>query len=152
MSNIRVATANDVPALMRMARSFIAYSRHGAMIDIADSELEAQTRAILAQPNMSVFVAELDGEVVAMLIGALTSLWFAPSKTMAAELAWWVDERARMSPIAIKLVRMYEGWASANGAQFITMSSLAMNSGPDVGRMLERLGYAKAEMTHIKEQ
>lgn len=151
MDNIRLATHDDIPALVSMARAFINYGPHGTLIDITDEQLAVQARVLLDIPTVSVFVAEMHGDIVAMLIGALTSPWFAPHVTMATELAWWVQPEARGTRIAFKLVKMYEGWAHANGAQLVSMSSMEMDTGPNVGNMLQRLGYAKAETTHIKE-
>lgn len=150
MSTIRRATTDDVDALMRMGHNFIAYGKHDSM-SIDGWELASQIMAVLQSPNMVVFVGEMNGRVEGMIVGAITSLWFAPSRRMAVELAWWVEEPARMSPMAIRLVRAYEQWATDSGAQFIAMSSLESKSGPDVASMLARLGYAKAETTHIKE-
>jgi GNAT superfamily N-acetyltransferase len=151
MMSIRRATVDDADALTRMAMEFIAYTPHGALIDIGRDELRRTVVALLETKVVVCFVAELEGELVAMFVGAMIPIWFAPNLLMAMELAWWVDKRARGTTLSVRLLRKYEQWARANGARFITMSSLEMDTGPNVGSMLARLGYAPAETTHLKE-
>lgn len=147
---VRLATTADADALLRMAKHFINYGPHGSMLDISDEQLQHQIAELLAYPNVSLFVAELDGRVVGMIVGVLNAPWYAPHITMATELAWWVEPEARGTTVALRLVKMYEGWAAANGAQFTTMSALEMDNENVVGGMLQRIGYAKAETTYIK--
>jgi GNAT superfamily N-acetyltransferase len=148
---IRLATADDIDALKRMAMHFIAYGEHGKMIDISEEQLEIQISSLLEVPTIAIFVAEIDTRVVGMIVGALSSPWFAPHVPMSTELAWWVEPEARGTTVALRLIRMYEGWAHANGAQISTMSALEMDNGTRVGNMLKRIGYAKAETSFIKE-
>lgn len=152
MSVVRRATADDVPALVRMGRAFIEYLPHSAAIGarVDDDALAAQVHAWLATDSMALFVADRDGDVCAMLVGAVVGLWFAPSTMMAAELAWWVEPRARGTTVAVRLVKAYEEWARASGATVTTMSSLDGCNGADVATMLSRLGYTRSEMTYLK--
>lgn len=149
--SIRRATVDDADALTRMAMEFIAYTPHGELIDIDCNALRRSVVSMIDSKVVACFVAELDGELVAMLVGAMMPLWFAPGIPMATELAWWVDVRARGTTMSVRLVREYERWARENGARFITMSSLELDNGPNVGSMLARMGYSPAETTHIKE-
>jgi GNAT superfamily N-acetyltransferase len=152
VSIVRRATAADVPAVVRMGRAFIDYLPHssaiGAIVD--DESMSAQAHAWLASDATALFVADRDGDVCAMLVGALVPLWFAPRTVMAAELAWWVEPRARGTTVAVRLVRAYEEWARASGATVTTMSSLDGCNGADVATMLSRLGYTRSEMTYLK--
>lgn len=147
---IRQATRDDMQALHRMARHFIEYGKHATFMSITDADLEASIGRLL-DAGLCVFVAELNGDVVGMLVAAITSPWFAPHIRMASELAWWMEPEARGTTIAIRLVKEYESWAVKHGAQIITMSSLSNESADRVGNMLRRLGYAQGESTHLKE-
>jgi len=149
---VRRASMLDMEALIRMGTQFLAYAPQGKHFAINESEMVASWTRLLSSPQVVVFVGDRDGTACAMLVGVVGSMWFAPSVLMASELAWWVEPEVRGSPIAIRLIRAYEQWATESGASFIAMASLSLDSGPDVGRLLKKLGYTQAETTHIKEQ
>ena len=151
MSVVRRATADDVPALVRMGRAFIASSEHGRTLSVDDAALADRVSALVASDDVAWFVADRDGDVCAMLVCAVMGLWFAPSTMMATELAWWVEPRARGTTVAVRLVKAYEEWARAAGVSVCTMSSLDGCNGAQVATMLARMGYARSETTHIKE-
>ena len=150
MSCIRRATQDDIPSLVRMARHFIKYAPHSALMEPNEEELVAQSRMIVDTPMFGVFVADVDGELVAMFVAVIGPVWFSPSRMMASELAWWVEPHARNTPIAFRLLKAYEDWAKENNADCMFMASLEMDHGPNVERMLTRFGYAKSETQYFK--
>jgi len=149
---VRRASMLDMEALTRMGKQFLAYAPQGKHFDFNESELVEGWTRLLSSPQVVVFVGDRDGTAHAMLVGVIGSMWFAPKVLMASELAWWVEPEVRGSPIAIRLIRAYEQWAKESGAKFIAMASLSLDTGPDVGRLLKKLGYVQAETTHIKER
>lgn len=152
MAHIRLATVDDLPEIVRMARAFIAYGKRDMLRHVDDDVLHERARMLMESDTITVFVADA-GErgLVGMIVGTLIGVWFAPTQRIATELAWWVDEDARGTPTAIRLVMRYEQWAREHGAQVATMSSLVLDSGSGVGTMLGRMGFAPSEVTHVKE-
>ena len=151
MSCIRRATQDDIPSLVQMARHFIRYAPHGALMEPNEEELVAQSRIIVDTPMFGVFVAEVDNELVAMFVAVIGPVWFAPSRLMASEMAWWVEPKARNTPIAFRLLKAFENWAKEHNAEYMFMGSIEVNQGPDVGQMLHRFGYKKSETKYFKE-
>jgi N-acetylglutamate synthase-like GNAT family acetyltransferase len=145
---IRVATVDDIDTILDMGERFIAFGPHGKHVNADREQLRAGVTAFLQVGVM--FLAERDGKVCGMLACAATPMWFAPHVIVAHELAWWVDEDARGSSAALRLVAAYEAWGRAIGAHVIAMSQLVAVNGEQVGRMLRKLGYEPSEMTYVK--
>ena len=145
---IRVATVNDIDTLCEMGSRFLAFAPHGKHVNTTAEDYRSGCEAFMRFGT--VFIAERDGKACAMLACAIMPVWFAPSILMAHELAWWVDEDARGSSAAVRLVRAFEEFARESGARIIAMSQLHAVNGEQVGRMLTKLGYEPSEMTYIK--
>jgi len=148
MATVRHATADDVNAIMALSREFIMFAPHASIADVSAEELEQQIR--LCIDNALVLVAEHEGQVIGMLFGILTGLWFAPSTLMAAELAWWVTPTARNGTAGIRLLTAFQDWAREKGAKVVTMSSLDLDFDTRVSSVLERMGFKASEHTYIK--
>ena len=145
---IRVATADDLDTILDMGERFIAFGPHGKHVNADRDQLRAGVSAFMQ--GGVIFLAESGGKVCGMLACAASPMWFAPHILVAHELAWWVDEEARGSSAAVRLVMAYQAWAREIGAQVIAMSQLVAVNGEQVGRMLTKLGYEPSEMTYIK--
>ena len=146
--NIRQATEDDVEAIVDMGLRFIAFGPHGKFAAVDRDQLRAGVVGFLGHGIF--FLAESGGRTVGMLACALSPMWFAPQVIVAHELAWWVDEEARGSSAAVRLIRAFHDWAHANGANVLAMSQLIAENGEQVGRMLRKLGYEPSEMTYVK--
>lgn len=150
MATIRMATIDDAPALTTMAQKFVAYGSHWSAFRVTDEEMQINIESMLTSDAIKCIVAEVNGDVVGMIAFALVGAWFSPSVTIASELAWWVEDRARGTTVAIRLVRAYEQWASDHNAKLVAMSSLVVDAEDKVGNMLKRIGYEASEITHVK--
>ena len=146
--SIRRATVDDLDAIVDMGQRFIAFGPLGKYVTADREQLRAGVAAFLQVGAW--FLAEINGRTVGMLACAVAPMWFAPHILVAHELAWWVDEEARGSSAAIRLVRAYEEWAHEQGAHVVAMSQLVAENGEQVGRMLRKLGYEPSEMTYVK--
>lgn len=146
MTIIRTATHHDIEAVAAMGRRFLQFAPQAKHTPLTDEQVVERSRWLIESAR--VFLAETNGRVVGMLACIIVPTWIAPQVTMAHELAWWVDEDARGSSAAIRLVNAYEQYARDNGAVVISMSDLEVND--RVGRMLTKFGYEKAERTYIK--
>jgi GNAT superfamily N-acetyltransferase len=145
---IRQATVKDVDDLIEMGKRFLNYSAFSGLTEVEDDDLARGLCSIL--DNGIIFVAEKDGKIVGGICGMMSKFWFAPRTQVAAELAWWVDEKHRGSMSSIGLLKAFEKWAKQNGAQVVSMSDLKVGDDYPVAPLFDRLGYSVAERSHVK--
>jgi GNAT superfamily N-acetyltransferase len=148
MATIRNATEADVDTIVKMARHFIAFAPHAAVAEYDDEDLANAARACMQHGLL--IVAEQDNEIIGMLLGIVSGLWFAPRTLWASELAWWVEPAARGGTAGIRLVTAFQNWALKQGAKVVAMSSLHLDHDTRVGNVLERMGFEQSEHTYIK--
>jgi GNAT superfamily N-acetyltransferase len=148
MATIRNATEADVDTIVKMARHFIAFAPHAAVAEYDDEDLANAARACMQHGLL--IVAEQDNEIIGMLLGIVSGLWFAPRTLWASELAWWVEPAARGGTAGIRLVTAFQDWAREQGAKVVAMSSLHLDHDTRVGNVLERMGFEQSEHTYIK--
>jgi len=74
--------------------------------------------------------------------GLLSPAYCDPKWVMAVELFWWAGGSG------LRLLRGFEEWAIAAGAQEVRMTSLAALDRAD--RLLKRKGYAPCEISYTK--
>jgi GNAT superfamily N-acetyltransferase len=148
MATIRNATEADVETIVKMARHFIAFAPHAAVAEYDDEDLANAARACMQHGLL--IVAEQDNEIIGMLLGIISSLWFARRTLWASELAWWVEPAARGGTAGIRLVTAFQDWARDQGAKVVAMSSLHLDHDGRVGNVLERMGFSPSEHTYIK--
>ena len=148
----RRATIDDLDALVALGERFVAYAPYGDAVRATAGGIAEGLRNVFAAPAGVVFVAERDGEIAGALVGLMTAPWCAPDTRVATELAWWVDERRRRSPAAVRLLRAFEAWARDHGAACVVMSDLVMCDGTTpAGPLFRRLGYQLVERAHIRQ-
>lgn len=135
---VRRATEADLTELTSLALRFLRWSPY-AKLSSADGVVGG-IRDVLAEG--AAWIAEVDGQAVGMILAKLGSPWFAPDERFAVELAWWVDEEHRGTPIGVRLLACYEAWAKSLKARPV-MSDLGEH-GP-VDKLLRRRGYRQVE-------
>ena len=143
--SIREASPGDVPALLRLAEESNAFHATGAP-DIWRTETGG-TRApfedAMADPESAVFVAEVDGVVVGVLVASVQTLGdkgpLAPRRFVhVSELA--VTEHARRGGVGRRLMKRVERWARSRGLNRIELSVAGFNG--EASAFYDGLGYA----------
>lgn len=150
MTVVRRATEDDVPALVALGERFIMRSPYGASLDVTADDLDTGIRLALLARGVA-FIAEVNGDAVGAIIGAVTPIWCSARARVGAELAWWVDDAHRGKVLGIRLLQAFESWAKEQGASHVVMSDLVFDGDAPVGPMFERLGYRLVERSHLKE-
>lgn len=148
MHSLKLATEEDWPEVLRMARAFHSVSPYN---HIPFSETKVRSIFDLYQTDptkLIIIVGLLDMKVVGVIVGMLTDIYFSDTKT-AGEIIWWVDEEARKTRIGKKLFDAFEYWGWKIGAKFFT--SCNTSGAHDISRYLNKNGYHMAEQTFIKE-
>lgn len=139
---IRPATMDDVDAIVEMARKFYpasGYAEIGPMADVAPAGL-----AIVCMQTGVALVAERGGQLVGMVILAVTPFEFNVELEIAHELAFWIEPEHRGGMLAARLVRAAEDACRERGVRALRMAKLA-SSGDDVGRLYQALGFKPSE-------
>lgn len=150
-STVRRAVIADLPRLVEMGRQFLAASPW-AHVEVAEEragDLEAVIRRIVA--HGAAFVAEHNGRVIGGILGVISPVWCIPSHSFATELAWWVDEEHRGGRVSVRLLRAFEGWAYAEGATGVVVSSLGADGTSRASKLIEALDYKVVERSYWKE-
>ncbi|TPG08323.1 GNAT family N-acetyltransferase [Rhodanobacter glycinis] len=134
---IRNATHDDIPRIVEMAQKFYEQTQHAKHAPMKKEC--AAGLAIITMQQGTMLVAEKDGEVVAMLCAFVDHFTFNDEFLMVNELAFWVDESARGSSVAVRLLKEARRVCKAKGVLFFNMAALATS--PDVtGRIYKAMG------------
>tara|TARA_R110000782_G_scaffold75719_1_gene151094 strand:+ start:423 stop:896 length:474 start_codon:yes stop_codon:yes gene_type:complete len=135
----RLAGRNDAVAVFEMCRDFHLETQL-SNIPFDDSVFASHLSWLYDDDACVLFVAECDGNVIGFMSGWVDQLYF--SKTLAAQNnLWYVLPKYRGGMIGVRLLKMFESWASEKGAKFLvggTSSGIAM---PRANKLIERFGY-----------
>ena len=142
--NFRLATENDLPAIVRMlADDFLGQQRERYEDPLPESYIKA-FREIDADPNNELIVAELDGGVVGTLQLTYTpSISFQGGKRCTVESVR-VDEKLRGQGIGREMMLWAIERAKERGC--ISMKLTTNNDRIDAHRFYEKLGFSKSHL------
>lgn len=148
--NIRAATLEDVPLLVRMGEAFLEGSSYGRLFPASPGRLEALVRTVVTVGIGLVAVeppATLMGaETLLGMIGALLYEHPFSGEMVADEVAWWVNPDARARRAGPLLLVSLKAEATNRGAVMLKVSSPA---GTRVAEYLEGNGYVPVETAFL---
>lgn len=146
VSKIRTATEDDVFNLLILGKEF---SREAPKSHKWNKDKTEQFfLSSFLNPNMEIFVIDVDGEIEGALVGLLSELWLSHT-VQATELAWFVSKEYRGKPASIRLMKAFEKWAKESGATQVGMGDIEGVS--SLEKVYNRLGYERAETIYLKE-
>lgn len=145
--NIRLATAADVPSILKMGREFA--EEFLSVPFTADSA--RKTVLALMGGSGCVIVADNGCRPVGMIGLIVYPLYMSSGCKVASELFWWVEPDYRKGPAGIDLLEAAEAWALENGCNKINMIALEASHPEVVGRLYKRRGYIPVEHSYSKE-
>jgi L-amino acid N-acyltransferase YncA len=112
---IRMATAHDLPAIVRCGREMHDTTDY-ALLDF-DPDRVVQTFTELMAQSQFVAVAEnINGDVVGGMAGRCFQSWFGKDM-IAADIALFVHSDARGGIMAVQLIKAFTVWAKLAGAR-----------------------------------
>ena len=145
-TKIRTATPDDVFDILILAKEF---SKEAPQSHKWNKEKTEQfILSALQNTNMTIFVIDVDGEIEGALVGLLSELYMSYT-VQATELAWFVSKDYRGKPASLKLIKAFEPWAPARGANQVGMGDIEGIS--SLEKLYNRLGYERAETVYLKE-
>lgn len=131
---IRAATVDDIPRLAEMGRKFHAAAQMGFGFDL--DAVSGLLGRMIEAPEAVVLTSGGGG-----IGGVLTPAYCDPKWIQAVELFWWAEDRQ-----GLRLLREFEAWAEAKGANEIRMTTLSTI--PESARLMR--GYAPAEVSYSR--
>lgn len=138
---VRRAGSTDVPEIVRMGQEFVTAPGYKDRLSIEPDVFAGRLLAALNSSDALVTVLD-DGGRICGAIGGLAAPSFFTNARNAVELFWFVRSDARQGGHGRKLLDGLIEWTKAQGCL-----SLSMIEPPDseLGRLYERLGFAKFE-------
>ena len=115
---IRPAKHSDVPRLIELGTLLHATTSYSTMSFCPDKSAAFLHELINGQGV--VFVAEVRGEVVGGMAGAVTEQWFS-NDLIAYDYSIFVEPSKRNGVIAVRLIQTFKEWARIKGAKQIYM-------------------------------
>jgi GNAT superfamily N-acetyltransferase len=145
-SDITLATQEDYIDLVFLTRQF---SKEAPETHKADhKKLNEVVQHFLDAEDKEVLLLKVNGESVGFLAVAFMEP-IMQSKTVALEMAWFVEKEHRGGRNAIKLLRAFEELAvKRNALRTIISNILGLN---DLSVLYKKLGYSPIETTYVKE-
>ena len=140
---IRKATRDDVDSVVALIRE--SHTAAGFSFPFIESYARALFFQHITSANMTCILLELKSGVEGVLMCAHGQHPFGAGR-VAKETLWYISKRGRGGS-AVKMLKEYEKWASAQKCDIISMASLCSN---DVSKIYERLGYSPIEVHFTK--
>lgn len=144
---LKLATSEDYPHIIRMARAFHRASPY-ADLEFSEERCEELFRRYLTSDKRDlVIILAVEETPFGMIVGFANSIPFSNEK-IAAELAWWVDEDKRGTKGSLLLFKAYEDWAVRIGAKISQMAML--DEVTNLTKFYTKQGYTPAERSYVK--
>jgi hypothetical protein len=142
----RRATLDDIPWMLGELRNFSDFYQTKRRL-FADQE---HVTTILTNliTNHFVCIAEKESSPMGFIVGMVSGHVFNPTIRTLTELAWWVEEKSRMSRAGLMLLNEFISFGKEN-ADWINFSLEAHS--PVKGDCLEKRGFSLKERNFILE-
>jgi len=141
---IRLAEDKDIPALLRMSKSFFNASGYGKITEFNAQDSE---QLLLKLIDANSVLTDGKGGMIGFVV---FPMFMNNDYVMAQELFWWVDEDKRSSKLGLNLLKAAEATAKELGAKSLLMLSLNDLNGEKVNKLYESLGYTKQEQSYMR--
>lgn len=151
MQQLKIATVEDMPAILRMSRSFHEASPY-KHLGYDESYAYRRAEECLRDQSRYVIILSLSGDDPVGILAAASYPLMFNGCLGTTELMFWVDEEHRSGKHGKELKRAYEYWAkNVIGAQIACMGALEDERLSTMSRVYRRQGYQPAEHQFFKE-
>jgi GNAT superfamily N-acetyltransferase len=148
---VREATLHDLGRYVVLGHEFHKASpMHGVAEFDPEGYINFMVNA-LDNPDIGVWLAELDGEIVGITGAILYPLYFSPTNKVAQELWWWLTPKARGTGAGAQMFKQIKEWAAKKGAAAMFMIALEDERAGKMEKLYRRAGFRPLERTFIKE-
>lgn len=148
-SRIKKVTEQDLLDLSILSKQFAKEAKqNGYNLTFKQDKFVNSFMSVVNNPDYFYLVAEVEGEAVGFFLGAVYQPLFSDD-IIAAEMFWWIDKEHRGRKIALQMFKAFEEWSKEVGATEVNVSDL--QGVKNLGKLYERLGYSKSEVTYKKD-
>lgn len=144
---IRAATTEDVPDIVRLGSQSLVDGPYAGMLKDTPEQSAKLAIEVIGKSNGRILLYQNDAGRVAGLLGFLVFPHYFTQEPTATEVMWYVAPQERKEGGAIKLLWEAEKQAKEMGATRMGFSA----PNEEVGKLYERFGYRKLEVTYMKE-
>ena len=145
-NTIRKATHEDLLGILVLAKEFSMEAPKTHKWDL--NKTTRFLSSAIDNTNMEIFVAEKDGQLGGAIVCCVTEMYMS-NTVVASDLAWFVNKDIRGTRSAIKLLKVFEDWGKAKGADYLAMADI--EGLENLSNLYTRLGYSVSETTYLKE-
>lgn len=143
---IREAEVRDFPAILDLSREFWTHTMFSEPFEAEHTQKMVE----MAYDHELLAVLEVDDHIVGFVAGISSFLLGSTQAKCGTELAWWVKPAHRGGRNGIALLNFIEQLAARNGIKYWTMVSMESSMPEQVGKMYEKMGYARSETSYTK--
>lgn len=146
---LRLATENDVEAVIEMAKRFHDASPYSAL-EFSPTTSYELFKAYLEgdKTRLVIILSEQDGKPQGMIIGMAAKPLFSDD-LMATEIAWWMNPEYRKTRDSLLLIQAYEDWTKRIGCKMTQVAML--DEVTNLEKFYTKRGFKRAEQSFIKE-
>ena len=149
--NVRKAIATDLEQYVKLAQDFHEASPMHGVADFDEQGYSNFFLQSIIDPNIGIWLAEIDNEIVGITGALVYPLYFSPTNLVAQELWWWLTPASRGSGAGGKMFKQIEQWAQEKGAKALFMIALEDDRAAKMEKVYVRAGFKPLERTFIKE-
>ena len=149
--NVRKAIATDLEQYVKLARDFHEASPMHGVADFDEQGYSNFFLQSIIDPNVGIWLAEIDNEIVGITGALVYPLYFSPTNLVAQELWWWLTPASRGSGAGGKMFKQIEQWAQEKGAKALFMIALEDDRAAKMEKVYALAGFKPLERTIIKE-
>ena len=151
MIQVRLATIDDLPAYVEMARLFHLASPVRDVLEFDAVGYAEFYKSALFNVDIGMWLAEVDGKLVGIAGALMYGIYFSPDTRVAQELWWYLAPEARGTGAGAVMFAHIEQWASSQKAKAIFMIALENERVGSMVKVYGRAGYFPTERTFMKE-
>ena len=150
---IRHAVHDDIPRLIPLVMAFMAgVEELTAAGLVPDSDtIEFLLEDCIDSETCGVLLAEVDGEIVGGIFGAVVPWMFNAEIRCLQELGWFIpkEQREKYPMAAMGLWKRFRQWGKEQGATVFCMVSTVREESPRVRQMYAKAGLVPIETKFI---
>lgn len=143
MGSAKLATIDDMPKLIRMARSFFDVSGYSRIAEFKKDTVESVLTKLIGEG----YLITTDGGMLGFVI---FPCFFDDTSLLMQELFWWVDEDSRGKGAAVEMLKLAESIAKDKNCRASIMINIDELDGDRVSKLYSKLGYNKSENNFMK--
>ncbi len=144
---LRLATLEDLPALVVLGREMHATSSYAPM-DFDPERLKETITELMNKSQFVVVVEDTNGQVVGGMLGTVTQSWFGQDM-VANDLALFVSQDARGGMAAVRLLKAFVQWAKLAGAKQIRPGVTTGHARAE--QLFDKLGFTRCGASYVMQ-